>query len=170
MDDGSTEMLTRDLVGKYKSAMSNVPSPVAVVTFQTKDGCDGVTCTAICSVTTEPPMLAVCLKHVTAAPLLIAEAGAFAVNFVSENQSDIARRFSEPHPDPAARFEFGQWQQRATGAPILAGAISWFDCRIVRHVEEGAHRVFFGGVIETDTAPGNGLLHRNGFFRRQASE
>ncbi len=50
-------------VETYKTAMRGVVSPVAVIT--TSDGAErsGLTATAICSATTEPPSVLVCINR-----------------------------------------------------------------------------------------------------------
>ena len=50
-------------VEEYKNAMRHVATSVAVVTYRDDDGWKGQTTTAICSATTEPPTLVVCIRN-----------------------------------------------------------------------------------------------------------
>jgi len=43
----------------------------------------------------------------------------------------------------AERFSQAGWIMLATGAPVLAGAVVSFDCRIAQVSEVGTHGVFF---------------------------
>lgn len=153
----------------YKHAMRRVVSPVAVVTFPTAGRPGGLTCTAICSATTQPPTLITCVNRKIPASASMIEAGTFTVNFLKDDQSDIARRFSqaETSEDP---FSVGHWSVNAAGAPVLLGAASTFDCMVERIEEVGGHYVFFGAVAAVQSCDGTGLLYRDGFFRRLAIE
>ena len=58
-----------------------------------------------------------------------------------------------------ARFEGAEWTTLETGAPVLAGALAAFDCRVVDTKDFGSHTLFFGEVVgmasseRTDGAP-----------------
>jgi flavin reductase len=158
------------LPDSYRQAMRHVVSPVAVVTYSTAEGLAGITCTAICSATTEPPTIIVCLNRSSEAHAAISQAGSFAVNFLSDEQHEIARAFSTSGNGDVAPFEAWQWTSGETRSPMLAGAISSFDCRICQETDMGAHRVFFGEILAVTSEPGSGLLYRDGYFRRVASE
>lgn len=165
-----TETATRSrLEDEYKHAMWRVASPVAVVTYDTPDGPGGVTCTAICSATTQPPTLVVCINRETAAREAMLKAGGFAVNFLTEGQSDIARQFSRTS-DQDAQFSVGSWHRAASGAPVLEDAAGSFDCLTDTHMDHGAHTIFLGQVQSVNSSGGSGLLYRDGFFRRLAAE
>lgn len=162
------------LVEDYKTAMRHVVSPVAVVTWRHAERWEGMTVTAICSATTEPPTLVVCIRADKPAADGIREAGRFAVNFLSDEQADIARRFSShPQTGPetgADAFDPAHWRRGENGAPVLEKAVSRFDCTVEHAFAQGSHVVFLGRVTALGTAPGASLLYRDGFFRRLSPE
>lgn len=153
----------------YRHAMRSVVSPVAVVTFATDEGPAGLTCTAICSASTQPPMLITCINRKIGACGSMNRAGAFVVNFLADDQAEIARRFSQSYPEKDL-FSFGQWYPNESGALVLMDAASTFECQIKRVEELGAHCVFFGAVTAVNRTESNGLMYRDGFFRRLAVE
>lgn len=157
------------LVDEYKTAMRHVASQVAVVTFPTETGRSGITCTAICSASTEPPALVVSVNRSTEACEAIAKAGVFVVNHLSDEQSEIARQFSSSG-DAARRFSVGYWQVGETGAPILEAATANFECRVEEAMDFGEHRMFVGTVLSVRIDDGSALLYRDGFFRRLVLE
>jgi len=157
-------------VDEYKTAMRHVVSPVAVVTYPHRKSWEGMTVTAICSATTEPPTLVVCIRNDKPAAERIRQAGVFAVNFLSDEQADIARRFSSTPLDDRGAFDRGEWTQGQSGAPLLGGAVSQFECVVAQAFEQGSHLVFLGSVVGLRIAPGANLLYRDGFFRRLISE
>ncbi|MDF1726224.1 MAG: flavin reductase family protein, partial [Sulfitobacter sp.] len=114
-------------------------------------------------------ILIVCVNRKIPACDLMAEAGAFSVNFLTDDQSDIARRFSQEgcEGDP---FAAGKWSSNGSGAPILHEAASSFECDVERLEQLGGHCVFFGAITAVHCSDGTGLLYRDGFFRRLAIE
>lgn len=157
-------------VEDYKNAMRHVASAVAVVTFRDEAGWAGQTTTAICSATTEPPTLVVCIRSDSPAAARIRATGVFAVNFLTDAQADIARRFSTSGQAEGVPFDAGDWSEGGTGVPVLAGAVSSFECRLERAFEHGIHDLFLGLVQDLRIAPGENLLYRDGFFRRLLTE
>ena len=166
--------MTTDLqpvsVDDYKQAMRHVVSPVAVVTWLHADTPEGLTVTAICSATTEPPTLVVCIRGDKPAAERIRQAGHFAVSFLSDEQAEIARRFSSHPGDETEAFDPALWSTGPSGAPRLDKAISRFDCAVEQAFDQGSHTVFLGRVTDLGTAPGASLLYRDGFFRRLSPE
>ncbi len=155
---------------EYKHAMRRVVSPVAVITACSQSGRNGLTATAICSVTTNPPTIVVCVNRQAKMLSLVEENGAFAVNFLSEQQSDIARAFSTHQLEGEARLASGSWTNLKTGAPILEGSVSSFDCVLEQSLIHGTHEILFGRVVAITSTEFNALLYRDGFFRRVAPE
>lgn len=154
----------------FKAVMRQVTSPVAVIAAQIGERRAGLTATAVCSATADPPTLLVCINQTASAGLLIAEARAFSVNFLSDEQTELARLFSTPGLNSDARFAGGSWSGTPTGAPMLHGAIGAFDCRVIETVPCGSHQIFLGRVVAAVARDGDPLLYRDGFFRRIAEE
>lgn len=153
-------------VEDYKTAMRHVVSPVAVVTWRHGGARAGMTLTAICSATTDPPTLVVCLRKDRPAAAQIRASGTLCVNFLSDEQAEIARRFSASAGGGERAFDPALWAPGSLGDPALAGAISSLDCRVARSLDEGAHCVIFAPVAALRVGAGSGLLYRDGFLRR----
>ena len=155
---------------EYKHAMRRVVSPVAVITASAGSARNGLTATAICSATTEPPTIVVCVNRQARALSLIEASRAFAVNFLSDQQSDLARAFSTHGLEGETRLGSGSWTTLQTGAPILDEAVSAFDCQLETSLTHGTHEILFGRVVGVTSTDFNALLYRDGFFRRIAPE
>ena len=97
-------------------------------------------------------------------------AGAFSVNFLTEDQSEVARSFSASGRGEAGPFDHGVWRPGPTGAPLLDDAVAAFECRLEREMESGAHVILLGRVERQAAGTGGGLLYRDGFLRRVATE
>lgn len=151
---------------EFKVAMRQVASSVAVVTARSEGVRNGLTATAVCSVSASPPTMLICVNRDASADRLIGESGAFAINFLTEDQHTVARLFSTSKLAPEDRFAEGSWVSMATGAPMLEGALASFDCRVESRVVSGTHHVYFGVVAAVTSLAEGVLLYRDGSFRR----
>ena len=154
----------------FRQAMRQVASPVAIVTARLRDECNGLSATAVCAVTRSPPTMLVCVNREAPAERLIADRGAFAVNFLADEQHDIARLFSAPALTPQERFAEGRWRSLVSGAPVLDGAVASFDCEVESSVNFGNQNVYFGRIVALSSLDKDGLLYRAGSFRRLEGE
>jgi flavin reductase len=147
----------------FRNAMAQLGAAVNVITTDGAAGRAGMTASAVCSVTDNPPMLAVCINRSSRSNPFFKENGVLCVNTVSSSQTEISSVFAgATRCSPEQRFESGDWKKLATGAPVLQGALVSFDGRITDIVEKGTHTVFFvevEAVSHSDTA---GLI----YFRR----
>lgn len=152
----------------FKMAMRQVASSVAVITSRAGSRVNGLTATAVCSVSASPPVILVCVNKGASAEAIIAESGVFAVNFLTEAQHLVARLFSTAKLSPEERFAEGHWQAQVTGAPVLDGALASFDCVVETCIASGTHSIYFGRVIAAESLDQEGLIYRDGSFRRLA--
>ena len=80
--------------------MSRFASGVTVVTTRDRSGRPhGITVSAFCSVSADPPLVLACIHKETASHYAFIERQEFVVNVLSEQQQDVSRRFAEPALD-----------------------------------------------------------------------
>ncbi len=136
----------------FKRGMRKLAAGVNVVTVCEGDALDGLTATAACSISADPPHLLVCVNATAGAHGPIQRAGAFCLNVLSEDQIGIARRFAGMDgSDRSDRFGLGHWTCLSSGAPALDGALASFDCLVVREIVASTHTIFIGRVLEVRT-------------------
>lgn len=133
--------------GLYREAMSRLVAAVHVVTTDGAEGRAGFTATAVVSVSDSPPTLLVCLnRRVTTAPRFHAS-GVFVVNMLAGGQEAVAQAFGGRLGLAAdQRFGVGEWHRGRLGAPVLAGALANFECRMVEVRTIATHDVLVGRV------------------------
>lgn len=153
---------------EFKMAMRQVASSVAVITSRAGSRINGLTATAVCSVSASPPVLLVCVNKGASAEAIIAESGVFAVSFLTQEQHPVARLFSTRKLSAEERFGEGLWQQKVTGAPVLDGALASFDCVVENCIASGTHSIYFGRIVAAESLDQEGLIYRDGSFRRLA--
>lgn len=154
----------------FRVAMARFPSAVTIVTACTRGGeRRGITATAVCSVTADPPSVLVCLNSATGTCAAVEETGRFAVNLLSDSQDELAMRFAgRGGVSGGAKFEAGEWQL-SEGLPVLGGAPVTLVCEVGQSVLVGTHRVFVGEIIGIDSEEGAALLYEKRRFCRVAS-
>ncbi len=134
----------------YRDAMSRYAGHVQIVTTAHEGERRGVTITAACSVSDNPPMLLACVNASNPKNAIFQKSGRFALNTLAADQIDLANAFSGRDPALSAqeRFAMGAGQELVTGAPVLNRALAAFDCRIVEARVMATHIVLIGEVMD----------------------
>ncbi len=142
---------------KFLEGMSKAATSVTVVTTDGVAGKAGVTVSAMCSVSADPPALLICVHHLSAAAEIIEKNGVFCVNLLSAEQSGISDTFAgRMKTADGDKFSCADWALNATGTPRLEGALAAFDCRVADVRRFGSHVIFTGevsGIAQEDGLP-----------------
>ncbi|GAA4232354.1 flavin reductase family protein [Actinomadura meridiana] len=138
-----------------RAVMGNFATGVTVVSTSTPDGPAGVTINSFTSVSLEPPLVLFCIGRASRTWPAIERTGRFAASFLTGEQESVARRFCASGVD---RFAGQDLVTASTGAPILARAAGFVDCRIDRVLDGGDHRVVLGRVVAAGVLNGGRLL------------
>lgn len=130
----------------FRDGMARLASAVHVITTDGPDGFAGITATAVCSVTDQPPTLLTCINRSSYAYSIFSNNGVLCVNALSAEQQDIAQLFSDRSVSMPDRIKRVSTDRLSTGSPALQGALVSFDCRIVQQQQLGSHDVFIAEV------------------------
>jgi flavin reductase (DIM6/NTAB) family NADH-FMN oxidoreductase RutF len=147
----------------FKAAMRRLATGVAVVTSSDGVGSNGMTATAICSVSAAPPLVVAVINRASRSNALIRQTGVFAVNLLSEDQRSLAMRFAA-----SSNKSFGDtahWIGQ-TGCPILEGCVAALECMLHSAHEVATHTMFVGRVVNVLDRPAPPLIHHDGTFAR----
>ena len=146
-----------DLPSQFRAAMRHLLGGVTLVCTALDGARFGLTATAICSVSAEPPMLLACLNRRGASCDAITRSRVLSVNVLSTTQIELARIFAQQDIAGEERFERGEWLTGQTGAPILLNSLAVFDCSVETMVDGGSHRIFLcrvrDAVLPDETQP-----------------
>src|ERR671922_2056417 len=115
----------------FRSVLGRFASGITVVTVRDESGKDyGMTVSAFCSLSLEPPLVLCCIEQRTAIHRVLSSAPAaqFAVNILAAAQESISRRFAEHVED---RFEGIGYTRGVTGAALIEGALAYIECNLV---------------------------------------
>lgn len=141
----------------FRAGMRRVSGAVTIVTTRGLNGeARGVTATAVCSLTVDPPAVIACINRETWVGQMAPESGVFCVNVLTREQTHVAETFAGRTDLSAGdRFQIGEWSDHQTGAPVLEHAIASFDCELDRAVEFATHVILIGHVKKTVLGPEN---------------
>ena len=138
-------------VQEFKRGMRQLASAVCVITTCDDATRNGLTATAVMSLTAEPPQVGVAVNKTAIAFPMLAASGRFAVNVLARDQHAVAEVFSGAGGlKGASRFESGAgtWSTGVTGAPLLDDATVSLDCSVAQQIDLGTH-VLFVGLVES---------------------
>lgn len=136
-------MVDRD---QFRDVLARFVSGVVVVTTAAADGYHGVTVSAFCSVSLDPPLVLACIDRDTQGNDRLADAPAFAINILSREQSFLADQFSGRAPLADPKFARVPHRVGALGAPLIEGCVAWIECRPWARYPGGDHTIFVGHV------------------------
>jgi len=128
-------------------AFSRWATGVTIVTARAGDRVLGMTVSAFTEVSLARPLVLVCANIDSKTHPLIAESQAFAVHILRRDQEELSNLFASKE-DEHRRFDDLDYQSGATGAPLLAGAIARFDCRVRDAHDAGDHFIYVGEVVD----------------------
>lgn len=153
----------------FRAALQKITAAVIIVatSHEGRDFGQTVTATAVASASVDPPMLLVSFN--AAAPMAekIRQAGFLSVNYVAEDQHELARELLDANLSSTHSFETRDvWRRRITGAPVLADAVASMDCNVREIKSQGANVVFTSEVRSIASTEKGGLLYRDGLLRR----
>ena len=149
---------------EFRAALSQFASGVTVVTTKDLAGAlHGITVSAFCSVSLDPPLVLICVEKEAASHHVFMESGVYVVNILSSGQADMSERFASLVADRFAGVDFSL---NIDGIPILANCLANLECRVKAESDGGDHSVFVGEVEKVTLAEGDPLIYFRGDYRR----
>jgi flavin reductase (DIM6/NTAB) family NADH-FMN oxidoreductase RutF len=149
-------------------------SGITIVTSQLGEQRAGVTASSFTSVTLEPPTVLVCLQDHIETYKIIEASGIFGVSMLKSDQAKWSKQFAGfvELPEGADRFYGVETSQHITGAPILAEALAWMDCRLSTIYRAGSTGIIMGEVVAADHMDGEMPLvyHNRQYFDLKLQE
>jgi flavin reductase len=160
---------TSQFANEFKLGMRSLAGAVSIITCGHEGRRYGMTATAVCSATADPPTVLVCVNRATNTHDAIARAEIFCVNMLRHEDRELSGIFSGVQKGET-RFRSEQWTQLATGAPVLINSLVSFDCRVVNRLVHGSHTIFLGEVAQLQIGrKGKPLLYADGQYAKLAS-
>ena len=127
-----------------------MPSGLYVIGSRAGERMNAMTANWVSQVSFNPKLVAVSVEREALTHELIHDGQAFSVSIIDREDRAIVRKFTKPvEVDEVAKtLNDIPFVERTTGAPILAQAVSWVDCRVTQEVGVGGHTLFVGEVVD----------------------
>lgn len=140
---------------RFREVMASFPSGVVVLTAFGEDGRPrGLTVSAFCAVSLDPPLALVCIDKTSNTLPAVQHTGGFTANILAAGREQLARRMATKL---SAKFDGLEWRrpESKAGGPILDGdAAAYAVCALRDTIEAGDHWVLIGLVMEGDQREG----------------
>lgn len=152
---------------QFRAAMRLFPASVCIVSTGAAPFRNGLTATAVCSLSASPPQILVCLNLETGTCRAIQANQRFAVSVLKPGHISIARRFAgiEEGAVGEQRFLQGRWGEGEFGSPVLADALLVLECTLSTFHAASTHTILIGQVLNIpNKGSEEALLYRNGAF------
>jgi len=130
-------------LARFRAVLGHFCTGVAVITGYDGVAPAGFACQSFAALSLDPPLVLFCPSRNSRTWPVIAASGHFAVNVLANGQRDISTAFGSPGTDKFAGLD---WSPAPSGAPLLAGALTWIDCVLETVHDAGDHHVVVGRV------------------------
>ncbi|HEY0427461.1 MAG TPA: flavin reductase family protein [Pyrinomonadaceae bacterium] len=149
---------------EFRAALGRFASGVTVVTTRDKSGrLHGITVSAFCSVSLEPPLVLVCIDKNTGSHHALEETNAFVVNILRDDQQHISDRFASLLPN---KFEVIEYRNGIDGLPVLEDVLANLECRLINAHDDGDHTIYIGEIQRVTVTDGKPLVYWHGNYRQ----
>ena len=148
----------------FRSVLGRFASGVTILTARDESGGDhGMTASAFCSLSLDPPLVLFCVDHSASMHGLLLEHPTIGINVLSSEQEVHSRRFAAEEDD---RFEGMAFTRGENGVVLLDASLAHMECSLLSHHDAGDHTIFIAqidraSVRETDSRP---LLYYRGGY------
>ena len=156
-------------VDQFKNGMRSLAGAVNIITSAHAGHLYGMTATAVCSATADPPTVLICVNKLSTTHNAVLKSKVFCVNVLRAEDWELSTSFSGAHSGEG-RFKSRNWSKLATGSPVLVDSLVSFDCRVSKHLAHGTHTIFLGEVEQVLVGKkGKPLLYSEGQYAKLAS-
>ncbi|MEO1250262.1 MAG: flavin reductase family protein, partial [Pseudomonadota bacterium] len=122
----------------FRQGLSRFATGVTVITGRAADGKRvGVTVSAFCSLSLEPPLVLFCLTHESETLATVRKTGRCVINVLAEHQEPVSRAFSAQSVD----WSQAEYSEGPGGLPRLAGCLAHIEGTVETIHDGGDHAI-----------------------------
>jgi 3-hydroxy-9,10-secoandrosta-1,3,5(10)-triene-9,17-dione monooxygenase reductase component len=151
---------------RFREVLGHFATGITIVTAVEDNEPVGFSCQAFAALSLDPPMVILAPARSSTSWPRIAQAGAFCVNILAEDQEAVCRAFAVPGGD---KFDGVAWTPGITGAPLITGSLAMVECTLGSIHDGGDHELVTGYVVGLEIGDGAPLLFYRGGFGRFVS-
>lgn len=154
------------MIEAFKEGMRRLAGAVTIITTGEGDSATGLTATAVCSLSMEPPRLLACVNRFGTTFRALAPGARFVVNLLPAAQLAMAERFAGRTGLVGAERFGEEWHFEPGVPPRLPAAISSIGCRVHTMTLVETHAIVIGTVEQVWNGGGQAaplVYHRQEF-------
>ncbi|HLN82675.1 MAG TPA: flavin reductase family protein [Candidatus Binatia bacterium] len=149
---------------ELRRVMGHFATGVTVITTVDREGNpNGLTANAFLSLSLNPPLVLISVDKSATCYACFGLENGFTVNFLSEDQEEISRRFATKGAD---KFADLNWRSGTNGAAILEGVLGYVECKIRECHDGGDHTIVVGEIVNVEATGNRPLLFFKGKYQR----
>jgi 3-hydroxy-9,10-secoandrosta-1,3,5(10)-triene-9,17-dione monooxygenase reductase component len=149
---------------RERDTFARLPAGVSLVTTCGEGGPYGMTASAVCCLSLEPPLVLVCLANRSTTLRRVHRHRRFAVNVLRDRHTHIADEFARPATDKPRRFA-SMAHRIVNDVPVLDDALAWLTCRIEATYPGGDHTIVVGRICARGPGVGEPLVWHDRRYR-----
>ena len=154
---------------EFRAALGRFASGITIMSTLQDGVAHAMTASAFTSVSLDPPLVLVCVDKGVRMHAAVQDCGYWAMSVLAGDQRSIADRFARSGRDLYSQFDgIGTAAGPKTGCSLIAGALSWLECRTWATYEGGDHTIVVGEVLSLGVPePGDhgALIYNLGGYR-----
>jgi flavin reductase (DIM6/NTAB) family NADH-FMN oxidoreductase RutF len=131
----------------WAAALGRIPSGLFVLTVRHGRRETGMLASWVQQCSFDPPQVTVAVRKGRFLLDWLTAGTPFAVNVIAEGQKQLVAHFGKGFDEGQPAFEGLEVHRPDGGAPVLAAALAWLDCRAVAHLDAGDHTLVVGRVV-----------------------
>ena len=149
----------------FRAVLGRFATGVTIVTARDAAGVDhGMTVSAFCSLSLDPPLVLLCVDHAASMHDLLLGHPRFGISILSSRQESYSRRFADKSTERSERFDGIAYARGDSGVVLLDEALAHLECRMIGHHDAGDHTVFIAEVDRAEALDGRPLLYFRGGY------
>jgi flavin reductase (DIM6/NTAB) family NADH-FMN oxidoreductase RutF len=146
----------------FRAVLGRFATGVTILTARDAGGGDhGMTVSAFCSVSLEPPLVLACVDRTAKMHDLLMKQERVGISVLAAAQEALSRRFAELESD---RFEGLGYMRGESGVVLFEDALAHLECRVRDRHAAGDHTVFVCEVERAETRQDRPLLYYRGGY------
>ena len=147
----------------FRAALGRFATGITVVTAREPERHrdHGMTVSAFCSASLEPPLVLVSIGHEATMYDLLCRESQIGISILSAGQEALSRRFADPDSD---RFDGVGYSRGENGVALIDDAIVHLECQIIARHEAGDHTIMIAEVNGAAVRSERPLLYYRGGY------
>ncbi len=131
------------------TSLNQISYGMYVIGSKSGDDLNGMTANWVTQTSFDPPLVAISIENDSHTRKLIDAGKVFSVNVIEDSEEGraIIEHYVKPQKPYRNKLGDQEFTTNTTGAPLLAAAVSWFECEVVQTIETGDHQIYIGRVV-----------------------